>query len=124
MTFIFFFNYSIALLISFSILRIFTPEDPTGAMVFNILIVVIVALICWKWGRYSVRKRGGYIYIYNFPECHKVTTSEVEDLTIIEKHILVNKKDGCQLRYHFLFGPKGGIHASAQPLIIDKIKRL
>ncbi len=124
MTCIFFFNYSIALLISFSILGIFIPDDTTGAVIFTTLVVGIVTLVCWRWGRYSVRRRGDFVYIHNFPECHKVIASEIKDITMIEKYILVNKKDGSQLTYHFLFGPSGGIHESAQAMVTDKIKKL
>ncbi len=124
MNFVFFFNYTTALLISISILSIFAPEDPAYATIFKTALVTVVTWICWKWGRYSIRKQGQYIYIHNFPECHKVIANEVVNLTLIEKHVLINTKDGRQLTYYFLFGPSGAIHESAQSMVIDQTQKL
>ncbi|WP_218355360.1 hypothetical protein [Alteromonas lipotrueiana] len=124
MTVLFLLNYTTTLFLVFILTGVFTPDNLSMRFVFYTTIVLIVTMVCWRWGRFSVIKRGNYIYIQTFPTFTKISAEEVENLTIIEKHVLVNRKDGSQNKHHFMFGPSGGIHASVTPLIINQIKRL
>ncbi|QCZ94929.1 hypothetical protein [Salinimonas iocasae] len=124
MTVLFLLNYTTTLFLVFIFAGAIAPENQSTRFVFYITVVLMVTLVCWIWGRHSIIKRGNYIYIQTFPTFTKIRAEEIENLTIIEKHVLVNKKDGSQKKYHFMFGPTGGIHDSVTPLIINRIKRL
>lgn len=101
-----------------------TPDNPYMRFALYLTVILLVTVVCWIWGRHSIIKRGKYIYIQTFPTFSRISAEEVGSLTIIEKHVLVNKKDGSQSKFHFMFGPTGGIHASVAPLIVNQIKRL
>ena len=124
MTVLFLLNYTTTLFLVFILTGVLTPNNLSMRFVFYTTIVLVVTLACWRWGRLSVIKRGKYIYIQTFPTFTKISAEEVENLSIIEKHVLVNRKDGRQSKHHFMFGPSGGIHSSVIPLIINQIKRL
>ncbi|AXR06332.1 hypothetical protein [Salinimonas sediminis] len=124
MTVLFLLNYTTTLFLVFILSGVLTPNNLSMRFVFYTTIVLVVTLACWRWGRLSVIKRGKYIYIQTFPTFTKISAEEVENLIIIEKHVLVNRKDGRQSKHHFMFGPSGGIHSSVISLIINQIKRL
>ncbi len=119
MTVLFLLNYTTTLFLVFILSGVLTPNNLSMRFVFYTTIVLMVTLACWRWGRLSVIKRGKYIYIQTFPTFTKISAEEVENLIIIEKHVLVNRKDGSQSKHHFMFGPSGGIHPSVIPLIIN-----
>lgn len=124
MTVLFLLNYTTSLFLVFILMAALTPDNPYMRFALCSTVVLLVTVVCWIWGRHSIIKRGKYIYIQTFPTFTKISAEEVESLTIIEKHVLVSKKDGSQSKFHFMFGPSGGIHSSVAPLVINKIKRL
>ena len=124
MTVLFFLNYTTTLFLVFILTSVLTPDNLFMRFVFYTTIAAMVALVCWVWGRYSIIKRGKYIYIHTFPTFTKISVEEVENLIVTDKHVLVTKKEGSQTKHHFMFGPSGGIHDSVSPLIINQIKRL
>lgn len=124
MTVLFLLNYTTTLFLVFIFAGALAPENQSVRIAFYTTVVLMVTLVCWIWGRHSIIRRGKYVYIQTFPTVTKIHEEEIENLTIIEKHVLVNKKDRSQKKHHFMFGPTEGIHDSVTPLINNQIKRL